>query len=253
MSKKTATKKKTIKKQLKKQPLKKSKKKIAEQKKLIRTIKTPERFFKPEFGRYGGEVVMGEITEAQFNHWEGKDEEFGQHMNEIDWAPDEQTITDIPEEARFTKPFYEYDDICHTSGPEFSDGQYMTLVETDKDGEYLKDDDGNFVEDQQIDMETFKKRGVKIKCEAEHNSGSKSCTDKYYFFGQYFNKGGWYAPELIKTGPEGFDFKKMSINYEDCDGFRVFSGFTYDGEHQYLEEDSTGKSSTFYVMEGDDV
>jgi len=232
---------------------KKSAKKIKEQKKLIRAIKTPERFFKVEFGRYGGEVAMGEITEAQFSYWEGNDEGLAQHINEIDWGPDEQTIKDIPEEARFTKQFYEYEDICHTSGPELSDGQYMNISETDKDGNALRDEDDNFLEDRNIDMKDFKKLGVKVKCIAEHNSGSESCKDKYYLFGQYFNKGGWYTGDLIKTGPEGFDTKKMSIEYEDCDGFKVFNSFNYDGNNFYLEEDSTGKSSTFYVMEGDDV
>ena len=72
MAKKKATEKKTAKKQLKKSPAKKTvqktAKKIKQQKELIRAIRTPERFFKVEFGRYGGEVAMGEITEAQFNH-----------------------------------------------------------------------------------------------------------------------------------------------------------------------------------------
>lgn len=233
--------------------VKKSKKKIEEQKQLIRAIKTPERFFKVDFGRYGGEVAMGEITAEQFDYWYGKDEELGEHINEIDWAPEEQTENDIPAEARFIKPFYEYEDICHLSGPEFADGQWMTITETDKDGNALQTDDGEFVEDTVIDMKDFKKLGVKTKCIAEHNSGSKSCKDKYYFFGQYFNKGGWYSNEIIQTGPKGFDFKKMKIGYENADGFKVFNEFEYDGNNYFLEEDSTGKSSTFYVMEGDDV
>jgi hypothetical protein len=256
MAKKKATKKKTAKKQLKKSPAKKSKKKIAEQKKLIRAIRTPERFFKIDFGRYGGEVAMGTITEAQYNYWADRDQsEFEEHMNMAEWGEDQQdeAYKQVPEEARFTKPFFEYGDICHMSGPEFSDGQYMLISEVDKDGQALQDDEGNFLEDRQIDMKDFKKLGVKVKCVAEHNSGSKSCKDKFYIFGQYFNKGGWYTSEPIKTGPAGLDFKKIEINYENCDGFRVFNEFTYDGESHYLEEDSTGKSSAFYVGAGDDV
>jgi hypothetical protein len=45
----------------------------------------------------------------------------------------------------------------------------------------------------------------------------------------------------------------MKVQYEDCDGFKVFNCIEYDGENYDLEEDSTGKSSSFYVMEGDDV
>ena len=39
---------------------------IAQQKKLIKTLKTPERFFKIDFGRYGGEVAMGSITQLVY-------------------------------------------------------------------------------------------------------------------------------------------------------------------------------------------
>jgi hypothetical protein len=45
----------------------------------------------------------------------------------------------------------------------------------------------------------------------------------------------------------------MKIRYENADGFRCFNEIEYDGTAYYLEEDSTGKSSSFYVMEGDQV
>jgi hypothetical protein len=219
---------------------------------LIRTIKNPERYFRVDFGRYGGEVAMGEITKEQFEYWEGKDEEFAEHMAGADWGDDRED-DGTPPEAKITRPFYEFEDICHLSGPELSDGQIMTITEVDKNGDTLRDNDGNFLDDIQIDMKDFKKKGVKVKCIAEHNSGSKSCKDKYYLFGQYFNKGGWGTTDPIKTGPEGFNLKKMEINYENADGFKVFGDILYDGDSFYLEEDSTGKSSCFYVMEGDDV
>ena len=219
---------------------------------LVRAIKNPERYFKVEFGRYGGEVAMGTITKAQFDHWEGRNDELATHIASADWGDDRED-DGTPEDAKFTKQFYEYEDICHLSGPEFADGQTMTLTEVDKDGEYLRDSAGNFLEEQVIDMKDFKKKGVKVKCLAEHHSGSKSCKDRYYVFGQYFNKGGFYPEDHIKTGSAGFDFKKLSINYENADGFRVFNSFIYDGEEHYLQEDSTGKSSSFYVEAGDDV
>ena len=234
-------------------PKQKKTKKVSSKKKkeLVKAIKNPNRYFRLDFGRYGGEVAMGEITEAQFNYWEGKDEELAEHIAGADWGDDRED-DGTPPEAKFTKPFYEYEDICHTSGPEFSDGQDMTITETDKDGHSMQDEEGNFIEDRQIDMKDFKKLGIKVKCTAEHNSGSKSCKDKYYLFGQYFNKGGWYTGS-IQTDHRGLDLKKIAINYENCDGFQVFSEIVYNNEHYHLEEDSTGKSSTFYVMEGDDV
>ena len=235
----------------KKKAVKKSARKIREQKKLIRTIKNPERYFKFDFTRYGGEVCMGTITSAQFEHWYENDG-FEEYMAAVDFDADEAN-KDVPKEAQFDRPFYEQDDICHMSGPEFSDGQTLTITELDKDGRPLEDDDGNYIEDQMVDFGEFKKKGVTVKCTAEHNSGSDSCKDVHYVFSQYFNKGGWYTTEPIKTGPDGIDFRKMKVHYEDCDGFKVFSCIEYDGENYDLEEDSVGKSSSFYVMEGDDV
>ena len=236
-----------------KKPLKKSARKIKQQKELIRTIRTPERFFQIEFGRYGGEVAMGEITEAQFNYWYDKGSDaFGEYMANVGFDAEEAN-KDVPADAQFHKEFYEYEDICHLSGPELSDGQWMTIKEVDKDGNALQDEAGNYLDDPQFDMKDFKKLGVKVKCVGDHHSGSRSCRDKYYIFGQYFNKGGWYTEDKIKTGPRGIDFKKLEINYENADGFKVFNEIVYDGTSYYLQEDSTGKSSSFYVMEGDNV
>ena len=240
----------------KKKVVKKSAKKIKEQKKLIRTIKNPHRYFKFDVGRYGGEVAMGEITEDQFAYWADKDQsEFEEHMRMAEWGEDQQDdeYKKVPEKARFTKSFYEYGDICHMSGPEWSDGQTLTIQEVDKDGNALQDDDGGYLEDETINLEDLEKKGVKVECVAEHNSGSDSCRNKFFVFGQYFNKGGFMTQEVIQTGPDGIDFGKMAIRYENADGFRCFNEIEYDGTAYYLEEDSTGKSSSFYVGAGDDV
>ena len=232
---------------LKKIPKVSSKKK----KQLVRAIKNPIRYFKLDFTRYGGEVCMGTITKEQFEHWYNNDD-FEQYMVDVDFDPNEAN-KNIPKEAQFDTPFHEQDDICHLSGPELADGQIMTITELDKDGNTLYNADGTSVLDEQIDFADFKKKGIKVKCVAEHNSGSKSCKDVYYVFGQYFNKGGWYTEDPIKTGPDGINFKKMKINYEDADGFKVFNQVTIDDVDYYLQEDSTGKSSAFYVMEGDNL
>lgn len=220
---------------------------------LIKKLKTPERFYKIDFGRYGGEVAMGEITKEQYTYWAGKDQsDFEEYMGNIGFDIDEAN-KNVPAEAQFDREFYEYEDICHFSGPEFANGQYMIISEVDKNGQALTNEDGSYVEDETVNMEDFEDRGAKVSCVAEHNPESESCKDKYYVFGQYFNKGGWYTDEIIKTGPDGFDFKKLEIAYEDCDGFKTFSSFTYNDEEYYLQEDSTGKSSSFYVAIGDDV
>ena len=95
--------------------VKKTAKKIQQQKELIRAIRTPERFFKVDIGRYGGEVAMGSITREQFEHWYDN-EKFAEYMGNIGFDPEEANA-DVPEKARLKGEFYEYGDICHMSGP----------------------------------------------------------------------------------------------------------------------------------------
>ena len=224
---------------------------IKEKKKLIRTIKTPNRFFRLNFSRYGGEVAMGTITKDQYEHWSDNDG-FEEYMVAVDYDPVDAN-KEIPKRAQFDQPFYEYSNICHLSGPEWDDSQTVYIEEIDKNGKPIEDDNGNFVQDIQYDFGDLESLGAEIICSEEHHTGSKSCENEYYVFGQYFNKGGWHTPDIIKTGPDGIEIDKLKIRYVNADGFKVFNDIEYDGEEYYLEEDSTGKSSSFYVNRGDKI
>ena len=224
---------------------------IKEKKKLIRTIKNPNRFFRLNFSRYGGEVAMGTITKDQYEYWSDNDG-FEEYMVAVDYDPTDANKK-IPKRAQFDQPFYEYGNICHMSGPEWDDSQTMYIEEIDKNGKPMEDDDGNFVQDIQHDFGNFENLGAEVVCEEEHHAGSKSCENHYYVFGQYFNKGGWHTPDIIKTGPDGIEMDKLKIRYVNADGFKVFNDIEYNGEEYYLEEDSTGKSSSFYVGCGDKI
>ena len=224
---------------------------IKEKKKLIRTIKNPNRFFRLNFSRYGGEVAMGTITKDQYEYWSDNDG-FEEYMVAVDYDPTDANKK-IPKRAQFDQPFYEYGNICHMSGPEWDDSQTMYIEEIDKNGKPMEDEDGNFVQDIQHDFGNFESLGAEVVCEEEHHEGSKSCENEYYVFGQYFNKGGWHTPDIIKTGPDGIEMDKLKIRYVNADGFKVFNDIEYNGEEYYLEEDSTGKSSSFYVSCGDKI
>ena len=224
---------------------------LKEKKKLIKTIKTPIRYFRLNFSRYGGEVAMGTITKDQWEYWSDNDG-FEEYMGQVDFDADEAN-KEIPKRAQFDQPFYEYGNICHMSGPEWADGQTMYIEEMNKDGRPLENDDGGYVQDIQHDFEDLESLGAEVVCEEEHHASSKSCEHEYYVFGQYFNKGGWHTPDIIKTGPDGIEMDKLKISYVNADGFKVFNEIEYDGEVYYLEEDSTGKSSSFYVAKGDNL
>ena len=118
---------------------------LKQKKKLIKTIKNPERYFKLDFTRYGGEVAMGTITKDQFEYWSDKDG-FEEYMASVDFRDAEMTDKDIPKRAQFDKPFYEYGDICHLSGPELVDGQTLYHNRTRQGWQALQDDDGDYIE-----------------------------------------------------------------------------------------------------------
>ena len=61
-------------------------------------------------------------------------------------------------------------------------------------------------------------------------------------------------PVEIKAWMLTFHFPNVCVvGGSDWDGFKVFNEIEYDGEVYYLEEDSTGKSSSFYVNRGDRI
>ena len=224
---------------------------IEQKKKLIKTIKNPIRYFRLNFSRYGGEVAMGTITKDQYDYW-SDNAGFEEYMGLVDSDP-ENANKEIPKRAQFDQPFYEYNNICHMNGPEWADSQTMYIQELDKNGQSLEDDDGGYIQDIQHDFGDLESLGAEVVCDEEHHASSKSCENEYYVFGQYFNKGGWHTPEIIKTGPEGIEIDKLKIEYVNADGFNAFNEITYDGQVYYLEEDSTGKSSAFYVGRGDRI
>ena len=122
---------------------------LEEKKKLIRTIKTPNRFFRLSFTRYGGEVAMGTITKDQYEYWTDNDG-FEEYMAQVDFDADDAN-KEIPKRAQFDQPFYEYSNICHLSGPEWADSQTVYIEELNKDGEPMEDGDGGYVKDIQHD------------------------------------------------------------------------------------------------------
>ena len=221
---------------------------IEQKKKLIKTIKNPIRYFRLNFSRYGGEVAMGTITKDQWEYWSDNDG-FEEYMGQVDFDADEAN-KEIPKRAQFDQPFYEYNNICHMSGPEWDESQTMYIEELNKNGQSLENGEGGYVQDIQHDFEDLESLGAEVVCDEEHHASSKSCEHEYYVFGQYFNKGGWHTPDIIKTGPDGIEMDKLKISYVNADGFKVFNEIEYDGEVYYLEEDSTGKSSSFYVNKG---
>ncbi len=134
---------------------------LKEKKKLIRTIKTPNRYFRLNFSRYGGEVAMGTITKDQYEYWNDNDG-FEEYMAQVDFDANEANMR-IPKRAQFDQPFYEYSNICHLSGPEWADSQTLYIEELNKNGEPMEDGEGGYVKDLQYDFQDLESMGALIK------------------------------------------------------------------------------------------
>ena len=136
---------------------------LKEKQKLIRTIKTPNRFFRLSFTRYGGEVAMGTITKDQYEYWTDNDG-FEEYMAQVDYDADEAN-KEIPKRAQFDQPFYEYGNICHLSGPEWADSQTLYIEELNKNGEPMEDGEGGYVKDLQYDYGDLESMGAEVICD----------------------------------------------------------------------------------------
>ena len=169
------------------------------------------KFYKIEISGFGGETVLGKISNDQYNYWTKKeksaDGSIGEYFSNFEFYP-EKTNKPIPPSARFNRSWFEIDDIAHVNGPEVSEDNSLTIIETDKVGKKLEEDDIDFEE--QIIKERFK---IEKKIIDEN---IKSLKNKEYFFAQMFDEGVWDTEEsglgLIKTNENGLNYKDLILH-----------------------------------------
>jgi len=204
------------------------------------------RFYKIEISGYGGEVVLGNISNDQFNFWTKKeksaDGSISQYFSNFEFYP-EKTNKPIPPNARFNRSWFEIDDIVHVNGPEMTDDNSLTIIETDKEGNKLEEDDIDFEE--QIIKEKFK---VKKKIIDEN---IKSLKNKKYFFAQIFEEGVWDTEEsgfgLIKTNENGLNYKDLIFHIAEILGTPICFALSYGKKKYDLIGNTMTKSSQMKV------
>lgn len=90
-----------------------------------------KRYFRVTIHGYGGEIVLGRLTEEQYDFWEPFDED--QIIAHAMWDPyeenDENPVHD-DEDPRFLGQWYELDDLEHVNGAD-ADSAYITIDEYD--------------------------------------------------------------------------------------------------------------------------
>ena len=181
-----------------------------------------------EIGGYGGEVVLGTITETQYKYWKFEsEEELDQHIS--DWDNEMEVPDDLS-----LQEWNENDDIVHTSGPEFSNEGSSIEV---------KDSDGSTIWDSNCDPQALVNLGVKVVEEEEVYISN--LPKGYYFFGRAFEKGIHFSSS-VKS--EQFDLKKLELHYRNVDGWVLLESVCYDGETILNGDSSTITNSSSFEL-----
>ena len=207
----------------------------AEEKELmVETLKfTPQKYIISCYG-YGGEVVMGRVTEEAYNYF---------IENNIDletYAYDWDNEQNVPDSMQPFVPgeWHDCDDIAHETGIEMNNGCYIEV----------SDREGNTVWKSSLDFDELDQHGSEV-IETGEVYASDQSPGTIVFYGQSFEKGTFFEQEFDVNEP--FDPKKLRLQYEDVEGWPLMSGIEYKG--QFLEDgydsyDTVGKSSTFMFM-----
>lgn len=200
---------------------------------LVEALKFTPRDITISLSGYGGEIVMGRITEEQHDFWKDRDDL-------SDFVYDWDGEMDVPADMKFCTDgaWHDIDDLCHESGCEASDCCTITVYD---------EMEGRDLWESNLDIDNLEDQGVNISghwhCRPEDDQPNGTCV----FLGQNFEKGTFFSGTIRITQP--FDHKKLSVSWNDCDGWRLIGSVEYDGEEVegYDGYSTTGKSMEFRV------
>ena len=203
---------------------------------LMSALKFTPRDIEITLSGYGGEMVMGRISEAAYDYWEGRDD-----LSDFvyDWDGE---FEDVPADARFCTDgaWHDVDDLCHETGCEASDACSITVYDLLE---------GRDLWESNLDLDNLASKGVDTSGHGHTRPSEDEPTGTCVFMGQSFEKGTFFSGTIRITAP--FDPRKLSISWHDCDGWRLITGVEYDGEdvEGFDGYSTTGKGMEFQVYQ----
>lgn len=202
---------------------------------LLATLKFVPHTAKLTVCGYGGEIVMGSITQEAYQYWVEQEE-----SALSDFVLDE-TVEDVPDSARFLEPgsWYECDDIVHVSGAEMTSSSRIILEHVDTGHEIWNS--------QSLDPGDLEELGVDLAPDQEHYASllpQGSCC----FFAQSIEKGTFHTAVFTLTAP--FDPKQLRLVYDEIEGLQVLRQVWYRDEllEDHDGSDTWGKGIQFAVL-----
>ena len=171
-----------------------------------------KKFYNISIEGYGGEVVIGKISQDQFHFWQGKDHKLVNHLF---------NKTKVPKKAKLEKIIWEYDDICHTSGPEYNENQIIKISRVDKNGEFIRNKKGKIIKQYSMKIKNLKKYGSKINCIEDYPNNTVQIMNRWgntvYEVGGYNNKIPVFEPglkEIIQEEVQLFKNENIEAVFE---------------------------------------
>ena len=212
---------------------------VKEQEALIQTLKFTPRTYTVNVYGYGGEVYAGRVDRKVYEY-------FKQRKIDLDeFAGDWDNELEVPQEFQPFSPgsAYDCDDLIHASGATMDDG---SMIE-------VSDENGTTVWSSTMDLASLKAAGVDIQLDSEFYFDDMD-PEQVAFQGAQGEKGTFLGGEIFLTAP--FDPAKLSVSYNNADGWFLSSEVTYDGE--YIDNDdysTTGKwgENKWVLPEGEEA
>ncbi len=191
--------------------------------------------YKIEIAGRGGEIAIGSVKREFYDAITDNDIDFEDYAWNWDFFEENEDL-EISEDIRPFEPgeWFECDNFCHNTGPAFDDC-YITVLDENETVIYDNLTAGAF-----IDM------GMEYESEETYPQENLEDGD-VYFIGQSFEKGHFLSFEVEA---DSFDPAKLVLQVEDCDGWELVTGLSYDGVSlDDLGELSTvGKGSEFQLI-----
>jgi hypothetical protein len=204
-----------------------------EQQLLIETLKFTPRTYKISMWGYGGERVMGTVSQEVWDYCN----EHQVDLSDIAWDSDAAEDMNLDADMLPFPPgsWYECDNMGHTNGASRDSGTLQ-----------IEDENGNVVFEKSLG-----------DCDGLDDSPSLNCIDEVWigsrakgeivFVGSSNEKGTFFEADLELTAP--FDITKLELCYEEFDGEDIVSGVTYNGEDiDNWGGGTDGKSSDFNMV-----
>jgi hypothetical protein len=205
---------------------------------LIKALKFAPRDIVITLSGYGGEIVMGRISEAAYDYWRDRDDLSDFVM---DWDGD---FENVPDDAKFVTDgdWHDVDDLCHETGCEIADASWITV-------EDLLENKSIF--ESCLDLDKLDAIGIDTTSHHHYQPSEDQPHGTCVFVAQSFEKGTFFSGTVRITEP--FDPSKLSLSWTDCNGWRLISGIEYRGEdiEGFDGYSTSGKGMEFGVFRVD--